>query len=244
MTRSIPSWLRSPATAVLAASLLCSPALAQGGAETVTATPFIVELFTMCGFIGYIIMAVSVLAVALAIEHYVSIKRDKLAPPHLIDELEALFEDQKFQEAVEVCEAEPNYLTKVVGAGLSKLGHSYDVIRGAIDETREEEEIHLHQKIGWLSLIASVSTMLGLLGTVQGMVITFGEIASKPSVKPADLAYGIKVALITTLEGLCVAIPITTIFVYFRNKVITISMEIAAIVAELFERFREKPQGS
>jgi len=86
--------------------------------------------------------------------------------------------------------------------------------------------------------------MLGLLGTVQGMVITFGEIASKPSVKPADLAYGIKVALITTLEGLCVAIPITAIFVFFRNKVTTISMEIAAIVAELFERFREKPQGS
>ncbi|HMQ21330.1 MAG TPA: MotA/TolQ/ExbB proton channel family protein, partial [Planctomycetota bacterium] len=152
--------------------------------------------------------------------------------------IEALFEEQKFQEAVEVCEAEPCFLTNTVGAGLAKLGHSYETIQVAYEEMHDEEEIKLHQKIGWLSLIAAVSPMLGLLGTVNGMIDTFGEIAAKPSVKPNDLAGGIKGALVTTMLGLIVAIPVTACFVFFKNRVVLASLEIGAIVEELFDRFR------
>jgi biopolymer transport protein ExbB len=81
---------------------------------------------------------------------------------------------------------------------------------------------------------------MGLLGTVNGMITTFGEIAAKPSVKPNDLAGGIKGALVTTLLGLTVAIPVTAAYVFFKNRSQRISIEIAAITEDLFERFRSE----
>ncbi len=230
---------------LIAAGLLSTTAsalpLQEGGPETKAPASLMSDIAGNAGVIGWLIVVLSVVALALVIEHFMALKRDKLAPPHLIDEIEALFEEEKFQEAVEVCEAEPCFLTNTVGAGLSKLGHSFDTMQVSFEERQEEEEIHLHQKIGWLSLIAAVAPMMGLLGTVNGMITTFGEIASKPSVKPNDLAAGIKGALVTTLLGLIVAIPVTAAYVFFKNRVITSSLEIAAIVEDLFERFRQKP---
>ncbi|MCB9890313.1 MAG: MotA/TolQ/ExbB proton channel family protein [Planctomycetes bacterium] len=228
---------------LFAAGAVCAPLFAapQGDAPAAQEpASMLSDIVGNAGIIGGIIGILSIIALALVIEHAMSIKRDKLAPPHLIDEIEALFEEQKFQEAVEVCEAEPCFLTNTVGAGLAKLGHSYDTIQAAYEEMHDEEEIKLHQKIGWLSLIAAVSPMLGLLGTVNGMITTFGEIAAKPSVKPNDLAGGIKGALVTTLLGLVVAIPVTAAYVFFKNRVVLASLEIGAIVEELFDRFRTK----
>ncbi len=219
-----------------------SSAFAQDTTATTEQLPpsLLEDILKSAGVIGYIIIAVSVLALALIIEDFMSIKREKLAPPHLQEELEALFDEGKFDEAMDVCEAEPCYLTNVVAAGLDKLGHNYNVISTAFQEAAEEEDVQLGNKIGWLSLIAAISPMMGLLGTVNGMVAAFGEIALKPSVKPNDLAAGIKGALITTLLGLVVAIPVTTIYVFLRNRVTMASIEIGGMVEELFERFRDK----
>ena len=103
----------------------------------------------------------------------------------------------------------------------------------------EEETVKLFQKIGWLSLIAASAPMMGLLGTVTGMFVTFGNIAAAGgSVSPAELAGGIKLALTTTIFGLCVALPTGAFFFVFRNRVVRTSIEINAIAEDLFERFR------
>ncbi len=223
--------------------LLASVAFAQEvGAETAStkAQPnAIQEAFANAGTIGYIIVALSVVSLALIIENFVSIKRDKLAPPDLIDELEALFDEENFQEAMDLCESERNYLTNVVQSGLAKLGHSFETIQAGVREMEEEETIKLFQKIGWLSLISASAPMMGLLGTVSGMFITFGTIASAGgSVSPAELAGGIKLALVTTIFGLIVALPTGAFFFVFRNRVVRTSIEINAIAEDLFERFR------
>lgn len=223
-------------------ALLGTSAFAQGegGGETEERPSMMQDIFENAGLIGILIMVLSVVALALIIEHIMTLKRDKLAPPHLIDEIEALFDEKQWQEAVELCEAEPNYLTDVIGAGLSKLGHSFDTIQTSMYEMAEEKDISLSQKVGWLNLIAAVAPMMGLLGTVNGMIMTFGEIAAKPSVKPNDLAGGIKGALVTTLLGLVVAIPVTAAYVFFKNRVQRISIEISAITEDLFDRFRDE----
>jgi len=193
------------------------------------------------GLIGYLIVVMSIVALALIIENFMSIKREKLAPPDLIDELEALFDEENFQEAVELCEQEKNYLTHCVGAGLSKLGHPFETIQGAVREKETEESVKLFQKIGWLSLIAALSPMMGLFGTVTGMFVTFSTIAAAGgSVSPAILASGIKMALITTIFGLTVAIPVGLCFFILRGRVIRVSTEINGIAEDLFERFRAK----
>jgi biopolymer transport protein ExbB len=192
------------------------------------------------GIIGYLIIVMSIVALALIIENFMNIKREKLAPPELIDELEALFDEENFQEATELCEQEKNYLTRCVGSGLSKLGHPFETIQITVRETETEEAVKLFQKIGWLSLIAAIAPMMGLFGTVTGMFVTFSTIAAAGgSVSPAILASGIKMALITTIFGLTVAIPVGVCFFMLRGRVIRISTEVNAIAEDLFERFRK-----
>lgn len=225
---------------------LCTTAnvLAQDGdaaAAGESSDKTIGELIKASGLIGLCIIALSVVALAIIIENFVSLKRDKLAPPELIDEIQALFDEEQFQEAMELCENEPNYFTRVCGAGIAKIGHPFGTIEKALEEMGDEESIKLHQKVGWLSLIANVAPMMGLLGTVSGMVDAFNEIASSGGqASPAELADGISKALLTTMFGLIVAIPVTAAFAFIRNRMIKTIIEVGAIVEDLFERFREQ----
>jgi len=199
----------------------------------------LMDTFRKGGKIGWLIIALSVVALALVIENFVSLRRDKLAPPELIDEIQALFDEGQYQDAMELCENEPCYFTRVCGAGVAKIGHSFDVIEKSLEEMGDEESIKLHQKIGWLSLIANVAPMMGLLGTVGGMVSAFATIASSQGqASPAELASGISQALLTTMFGLIVAIPVTGAFAYLRNNLVRSVIEVSAIVEDLFERFR------
>jgi biopolymer transport protein ExbB len=218
---------------VVAASLLAAPLFAQQESESAFA------VFKKAGMIGGLIMLLSVVALAVIIENFVSLTRDKIAPPELIDEIQALFDEGQYQEAMELCENEPSFFTNVTGAGVAKIGHSFGVIEQSISEMGDEEAIRLHQKIGWLSLIANIAPMMGLLGTVSGMVKAFNEIASSGGqANPADLAKGISEALLTTLFGLIVAIPTTAAFAFLRNRLVKTVIEVGAIVEDLFERFR------
>jgi len=227
--------------AVGAPLLLAGSLLAQDAPKEDVSIMSEVFAYDNAGLIGYIIVLMSVVALALVIENFMTIKREKLAPPDVLDELEALFEGESFQEAVELCEQEKNYLTNVVGAGLAKLGHSFETMQTSLREMQTEEAVKLFQKIGWLSLISALAPMMGLFGTVTGMFVTFSTIAAAGgSVSPAILASGIKMALITTIFGLTVAIPVGVAFYTLRNRVIRTSTEINAITEDLFERFRGK----
>ena len=158
------------------------------------------------GIFGWLIILLSIVALAVIIENFVSLKRDKLAPPEIIDEIQALFDEGQFQEAMELCENEPTFLTRICGAGIAKIGHSFETIEKSIEEMGDEEAVKLHQKIGWLSVIANIAPMMGLLGTVTGMVQAFHTIAtSGGQANPAELADGISVALLTTLYGVMFA---------------------------------------
>ncbi len=195
------------------------------------------------GSIGYVIVGVSVIALAMVIESAVTIRTEKLCPADLLNEIEALLEAGDYQEAMELCEAQQNFLTNVVAAGLPKISIGFGAIEKSLEEMVEEEALKLHSKIGWMSFIASVATLLGLLGTISGMILAFRTIAAtKGQADPSQLSTGISAALITTEQGLMVAIPASFAFTFFRNKVVKHTLEIAAVVEDLFERFRSGTQ--
>jgi biopolymer transport protein ExbB len=230
---------RLPVLPALGALLLASSALAQE--EATKSTNAVQDAFANAGIVGWCIVGISIVALALIIENFITIKRDKLAPPDLIDELEALFDEENFQDALELCENERVYLTNVVAAGLGKLGHAFETIQTSLREMQDEEAVRLFQKIGWLSLISATAPMMGLFGTVTGMFVTFGEIAAAGgSVSPAQLAGGIKMALVTTIFGLIVAIPVGAFYFLFRNRVVKTTIEVNALAEDMFERFRPK----
>jgi biopolymer transport protein ExbB len=219
--------------------MLAAPALAQG--EETTETSWVEAYITAGGPIGFVILFMSFVSLALIIEHIVNVKRDKIVPPQLIDEIEGMMDNEEYQEALELCEAEPNFLTNVLAAALPKINSGFETMKLSMDDAGEEEAIKLQQKIGYLSLIGNIAPMMGLFGTVSGMITAFQTIAEKgASVTPADLAGGISQALVTTFLGLFVAIPTMIAYFFFRNKVVRITLEIHAIADDLVERFRGK----
>ena len=231
------------AFAALSAPLFARPiqdeAPAEGGAPDVSLS--VGELIADSGVFGWLLIVLSIVALAVTIENFVSLKREKLAPPELIDEIQALFDEEQYQEAMELCETEENYFTRVCGAGIAKIGHHFDALEKSLEEMGDEESIKLHQKIGWLALIANLAPMMGLLGTVSGMVAAFNTIATSGGQdSPAELASGISQALLTTMFGLIVAIPVTAAFAFIRNRLVKSIIEVGAIVEDLFERFREE----
>ncbi|MHC4820450.1 MAG: MotA/TolQ/ExbB proton channel family protein, partial [Planctomycetota bacterium] len=195
------------------------------------------------GWVGGIIILHSVAMVALVIEHFMNIKREKIVPSEVVDEIEALFEEEEYQEALELCESEPNFLTNILAQGLPKLNAGFETMKQVMFEQTQVEATKLHQKISYLGLIGNIAPMWGLFGTVSGMVGAFGKIvALGPKVTPKDLAGGVQQALITTLMGLIVAIPAMMFFFVFRNRVVRIVNELTAVADDLVERFRPQKQ--
>jgi len=220
-------------TSPFAAALQENAAAAEDGGTDVMAA------INNAGIIGYLIIAMSMVAGALIIEHFTSIKRDKLAPPETVDEIEELLAEGNYQEALDLCEAEPSFFTNIAAAGIRKIGHPFQALEKSVEEMEDEESVKLQQKIGWLSLIAGVGPMMGLFGTVTGMVGAFATIATAAGgVEPSEFAGDISMALMTTVLGLTVAIPTTGFYAFFKNKVTITSLEIGAIIEEMFERFR------
>lgn len=191
------------------------------------------------GWVGNLIIVCSIVMVALIIENSVNIRRDKLVPPEVIDELEALLQEQEYQEALELCQSEKNFVTSMVGAALTHMEHGFDEMRDAATSAAQGETNKLNTKISYINLLANIAPMLGLFGTVYGMVAAFTEIVKLgPAVTPKDLASGVQQALITTVDGLLVAIPCITFGFWIKNKVNGLCDELSSIGYDMIERFR------
>ncbi len=196
------------------------------------------DYVVMSGFIGWCIIALSIVALALVLENFVALRREKLAPPELVGLVKSLFDAGQYQEALDLCENDRSFFARVCAAGISKVGQPYERIEHALVEAGNEEAVKLHQKVSWLSTIGALGPMLGLFGTVQGMILAFQVIASTVNPSPGQLATGIFVALLTTFEGLMVAMPVILAFAWLRNRLVRSILEIGAILESLFEKFR------
>lgn len=194
------------------------------------------------GFIGFCIILMSMVSVGLIVEHFLSISREKLVPEALEARIESLLDEEAYEEAAELCADDPSFLAEIVGAGLTQVGSMFGFfdMQNAMQEVSEREVSKLYRKIEYLSFIASTAPMLGLLGTVTGMIGAFNEIAStEGSADPAQLAGGISQALVTTCLGLVVAIPTMFFVSFFRNRIDAYVAEAEASVERLMGRFRK-----
>jgi biopolymer transport protein ExbB len=212
---------------------LATPAHAEGGLFS--------SIISDGGPIGMIIIVLSVATLAMIIEFGVNVRRDKICPPELVDEIEALLEEEEYQEALELCESEPNFLTSCLAAGLPRLNEGYQKMQEAMEAQAGIEAVKLQQKVSWMLFLSNVAPMLGLFGTVSGMIQAFKKIQELgDKVTPKDLATGISAALVTTFLGLLVAIPALAAYQIFRNKATRISIDFAGILEDMTERFRNR----
>ncbi len=183
------------------------------------------------GIVGLFIILLSVVSVGFIIEHFMTIRKKTLMPDAVAADLEALIAQGQVDQAIEYCHDPPNHsmFANVVLAGLERYKGSefgFAEYKAAVEEAGEDQTGSLYRKTEVLGLIGSIAPMLGLTGTVLGMIKAFNTIAATDgAAKPAELAGGISQALVTTLMGLVVAIPTMVAFSYFRNKIDSIIAE-------------------
>ncbi len=243
---STKSWGWSALLVVLANLAFCGIALAAPAQDT--KTDFFTVWILAGGGIGIIfvlpIQVCSIATVAMTIEHFVTVQRDKLVPPEIVVELETLLDEEQYEEAMNLCEATKNYITNIVGAAIARVGEGYEPMISAAETATDEQNLKLIQKVSWLPLFGAVGPLMGLFGTVTGMVMAFSMIAStKDSPSPQMLAGGIFTALVTTVWGLIVAVPATFFGFVFKMRVQRLCFELSGVAMEIVERFKPVAEG-
>ncbi|OHB72276.1 MAG: hypothetical protein A2V70_10425 [Planctomycetes bacterium RBG_13_63_9] len=201
------------------------------------------EILSAGGVVGVLIMLLSVAAVALVIEHIMTIRESVLMPPGLGDDVRALLAEGKLTPARQRCRTEPSFLAYVLDAGLTEVDGGWAAVEKAAEDATADQSARLFRKIEYLSVIGNIAPMLGLLGTVIGMILAFREVAStQGAARAADLAEGIYLALVTTVEGLIVAIPSLTAFAVFRNRVDQLVAEASYVAQHVFAPLKQVQQ--
>lgn len=183
-------------------------------------------------------LVLSFVFVALIVMNVLTLRRSSIVPPELIEAFEAHLNEKRYQEAYDLAKSDDSFLGHVLSAGLGKLSQGYPQAIEAMQEVGEEETMKLEHRLGYIALIGTISPMVGLLGTVDGMVTSFQVIANTPTQpKPSELAGGISTALITTLVGLWLAIPAIAIFGIMRNQMARLTLEVGIVSEGLMSRF-------
>jgi len=181
-----------------------------------------------------VLLFVSIAGVALFLQALVTIRKSLLRPPDLAAELVNLTQEGRFDEALEVSQADDSFLAKVASAALANLNYGKEAMEGAMADTGEIEAAKYMHKIGQLQMIAAIAPMLGLTGTTIGMIMTFSVIAVKAdAVQASDMARGIAVALVCTFTGLSIAIPLLVGAFYLRSHLTQTINEISNDVNEI-----------
>jgi len=187
------------------------------------------DFFLMGGPVMPFIALCSIALVAWAIHCLIVVRQHRLMPRAVVDSLSALLAEGDRQGAEAVCNAQRCLVCRVLLPGLRSVKEGTEKAHEMIQAAGAREAAHLRQKISWLASIGTIAPMLGLLGTVIGLVMAFNVIALE-SVRFDLLAAAVAQALNTTVFGLVVGIPAMALFFYFRSKVlgITTSLETAA----------------
>lgn len=201
----------------------------------------LIQLVQFGGIVGYVIISLSVVAVALIVDYALLLRPKVLMPPAEVEQLRSLAAERRWDEIV--AEPRASFVGAVMAAGVAERDRGYEASVKAMEDRGDELTGRLLRRIEYLNMIANVAPMLGLLGTVIGMVMAFNQISiAAGGADPRQLAAGIFQALMTTVMGLVVAIPAFFAFSLFRNRVDSLVAEATATAEDLVTPLRSAAQ--
>ena len=194
------------------------------------------ELIARGGVLMWPILLCSIVALTIIIERFLALRRADVDAREFMDTMRQVLRQDRIQEALEQCDESKAPIARIMKAGILKHNRPKDDIREAIEDAARFEVPRLERYLSGLATCASVAPMLGLLGTVQGMIKCFAQIQNRRGqVSPADLAEGIGNALVATAAGLVVAIPALIVYNYFVTRVQGMVTEMEAGSSELMD---------
>lgn len=179
------------------------------------------------GPIGLFLLLLSIYFTALVIRLFMEFRVSEAVPASLVEKLEAAIRDKKFQEAYDVCKDNDSFLARLVRTGIANLPNGRPEAKEAMMAVSDEIVTGLEMKISYLATIGTLGPMIGLVGTVWGMIMSFQTIATAggEQPRPEKVAEGISTALFITLEGITLSVPAIFFFAFFRNRISQMTME-------------------
>ncbi|MFQ5429592.1 MAG: MotA/TolQ/ExbB proton channel family protein [Phycisphaerae bacterium] len=223
------------------AILLLAPALAAAQGAPDVAGPkeqsFLTIVLESAGWIGVVIVCLSLIAVTVIIEHFWTIRRVTMAPEAEILANRELIEQRRFKECVDQVAGSKTMFGDVLTVGLRHGRHGFEAMLEAVEERASAWRSRLFRKVEYLNIIGNISPLLGLLGTVMGMIQAFAKMRGG-AYGPEELAGAISLALVSTFMGLIVAIISLGFFGICRNRVDSFTVAAHASVVDLIEYFR------
>lgn len=220
---------------------------AQGKSKAAAEESLLAVIFSG-GIMGIGIMIVlillSIFSVYLVVDQAMALRKKELVPADLVETVRQLLAQGKLQDADQVCRKRPCPLSFVLVSGMSEIEYGWPAVEKALEDSTAEQAARLYRRLEYLSVIGNIAPMIGLLGTVTGMILAFREVAlSQGTAGAGDLASGIYSALVTTVCGLVIAIPSLAAFAIFRNKIDEIISDTAYSAQHVFSSVRRRLPG-
>lgn len=193
----------------------------------------------------WFLLALSAFSIGFTIKMAIQNRRAQLLPSETRAELDALLSEKKYRDAIEFANNDSSYLGKVTSAALNEAANGYGAMERAVEEAGDAETTRLLRPLEYLNVLGNIAPMLGLFGTVYGMIVAFQQlVAAGGSADPQKLAAGISTALVTTFWGLIVAMPALAAYALIRNKVDALTSEGLLIAEELITPFKPGKKSS
>lgn len=197
--------------------------------------------------LGYSIVFLGLLfsLVGMFVVNLLTARRGNVAPLELVQVFESHLNDRKYRDAYDAARQDESVLGRVLAAGLGKVSEGYEQAVEAMQQVGEDENMKIEHRLSYMALIGTIAPMVGLFGTVHGMITSFTVIAfAKEQPAASDLAGGISTALFTTLLGLFIAIPAIASYNILRNRVRRLIHEVGILSEGLMNRFARPAAGS
>ena len=202
------------------------------------------DLYVRGGIFMHPLLLCSIVGLVFIIERLWTLSRARTNVRDLMERTVRALRDRGVEAALEECENTRGPVAAVVHSGLLRSGQGPDAVARAIDTAAAIEMHFLERGLIWLSTVGNISPLLGFLGTVSGMINAFAAIAQAEQVSAKIVASGIEEALITTLAGLCIAIPVNAMHNYFVSQISKFIVEMEESSGELVNELLELERGS
>jgi len=208
----------------------------EAEAEPVDDEKSLIDMYKAGGWAMYPLSFLSVLGLGLIVYNFIAVKPGPILQSEVLPQLEDALKTLDISKAKSICNENPAPTTNIIGAGLARVDldhYNAEQIKEAVEEASAEELADPFVLINYLSVIGSLSPMVGLLGTVSGMVKAFNVIEAEGAGSAQALAGNISEALITTATGMIIGIPAMFFFFFFKNKYGKITSRVGRIVGDL-----------
>ncbi|MBI3836881.1 MAG: MotA/TolQ/ExbB proton channel family protein [Planctomycetia bacterium] len=190
------------------------------------------------GAIGAVILLLSIYFVSTVSRLFLEMRQKVAAPPDLIEELMELLQKREFKEIFSIVKDDTSFFGRLLASGIAELPNGLAEARDSMERVGEAVTVEMEKKISMLAVLGTLGPMIGLLGTLKGMIASFSVIAlSDVQLKASQVADGISQALVLTFEGVALSVPAIYFFAIFRNRVAAISVATLLQADEFLRHF-------